>query len=95
MTLMKVGIFIPVYKESDQLEALIKTLITEPYPDKEIVVCVDEPTQKTKATIAEFEHIVKFRVSSERLGKVTALNKAVYETPCDTLLFLDSDVEIR
>jgi glycosyltransferase involved in cell wall biosynthesis len=92
---MKVGIFIPVYKESDQLEALIKTLITEPYPDKEIVVCVDEPTQKTKATIAEFEHIVKFRVSSERLGKVTALNKAVYETPCDTLLFLDSDVEIR
>ncbi|MCX6655273.1 MAG: glycosyltransferase family 2 protein [Candidatus Bathyarchaeota archaeon] len=37
----------------------------------------------------------KFRVSSERLGKVTALNKAVYETPCDTLLFLDSDVEIR
>jgi hypothetical protein len=37
----------------------------------------------------------KFRVSSERLGKVTAFNKAVYETPCDTLLFLDSDVEIR
>jgi glycosyltransferase involved in cell wall biosynthesis len=38
LTLIKVGIFIPVYKESDQLEVLIKTLITEPYPDKEIVV---------------------------------------------------------
>jgi cellulose synthase/poly-beta-1,6-N-acetylglucosamine synthase-like glycosyltransferase len=84
-----------VYRESDQLEPLIRTLIADPYPDKEIVVCVDEPTQKTEATIVALGDLVKFRVSSERLGKVAALNKAVDETPCDALLFLDSDVEVR
>jgi biofilm PGA synthesis N-glycosyltransferase PgaC len=92
---MKVGVFIPVYKESEQLEPLLMTLRTDPYPDKDIIVCADEPTEKTKALIEATGEGVKWRVSAERLGKVNALNAAVAEIPCDVIIFLDSDIEVR
>jgi hypothetical protein len=34
-------------------------------------------------------------MSGERLGKVTTLNDAVAGTECETLIFLDNDVEIH
>jgi poly-beta-1,6-N-acetyl-D-glucosamine synthase len=92
---MRVGVFIPVYRESEQLELLLRTLLADPYPEKEIVVCADEPTEKTNALIAAMDGAVKWRVSPERLGKVNALNAAVAETPCEVIIFLDSDIEVR
>ncbi len=91
---MKVGVFVPVYKESEQLKPLLKALIADPYQNKEIVVCADEPTERTRTLIAETGGIV-WRVSAERLGKVNALNAAVAEHPCDIIVFLDSDIEVR
>ena len=55
---MKVGVFIPVYKESEQLEPLLRALLADPYPDKEIVVCADEPTEKTRTLIADDGRVV-------------------------------------
>ena len=95
MASSKVGVFIPVYRESEQLEPLLRTLIADPYPEKEIVVCADEPAGKTDALIAAMGGNVKWRVSAERQGKVNALNAAVAENSCDIILFLDSDIEIR
>jgi len=92
---MKVGVFIPAYRESEQLGPLIETLLADTYPDKDIIVCIDEPTEKTKALIESMDGRVKFRVSAERNGKVKAINAAVKENPCDTIIFLDSDIEIR
>ncbi len=92
---MRVGVFIPVYRESEQLEPLLRGLLADPYPDREIVVCADEPTERTRALISELGDVVKWRVSAERLGKVNALNAAVAENPCDVILFLDSDIEVR
>ena len=60
-----------------------------------MVVCVDEPTEKTNALIAAMRDKAKFRVSAERLGKVNALNRAVEENPCDAIIFLDGDIEVR
>ncbi len=91
---MRVGVFVPVYQESEQLEPLLNSLIADPYPEKEIVVCVDEPTEETRALINGI-HTVKWRVSEERQGKVNALNAAVAENPCDVIVLLDSDVEVR
>ena len=92
---MNVGVFIPVYKESEQLEPLLQVLLADPYMNKEIIVCVDEPTEKTEVIIAAMGRDIKFSVSMERLGKVNALNKAVEANPCDIILFLDSDIEVR
>ncbi len=91
---MRVGVFVPVYKGSEQLEPLLRALIADPYPDKEIVVCADEPTERTRALIAEMS-AARWRISAERLGKVNALNAAVAENPCDVIIFIDSDVEVR
>ena len=52
---MNVGVFIPVYKESEQLEPLLQVLLADPYMNKEIIVCVDEPTEKTEVIITELE----------------------------------------
>ena len=95
MASTKVGIFIPVYRESEQLEPLLRSLIADPYPEKNIIVCADEPTGKTDALIVAIGGDVKWRVSAERLGKVNALNMAVTENPCDIILFLDSDIEVQ
>jgi glycosyltransferase involved in cell wall biosynthesis len=50
--MVRVGIFIPVYRESKHLEPLLHALIEDPYPDKRIVVCIDEPTDETRELIA-------------------------------------------
>jgi poly-beta-1,6-N-acetyl-D-glucosamine synthase len=92
---MKVGIFVPVYRESGQLKQLLDALLADPYRDKEIIVCVDDPTEKTTALVESMKSGVTFRVSAERLGKVNALNTAVQEHTCDIMLFLDSDIEIH
>ncbi len=92
---MKLGIFIAVYKESEQLEPLLRFLGEDAYQDKEIYVCVDEPTEKTKSLIDSIGGKITFRVSATRLGKVEALNSAVMETECDAMVFLDSDIEIH
>lgn len=66
----------------------------DPYPEKEIIVCIDEPTEKSGSLIEAYPGII-FRLSAERLGKVSALNAAVAESTGEYILFLDSDLEIR
>jgi poly-beta-1,6-N-acetyl-D-glucosamine synthase len=92
--LVKISVYIPVYKESRHLEKMLNCLTQDPYPEKEIVVCIDEPTPKSRSLIDEYPGVI-FRFSRERLGKVSALNAAVAETTGEYLLFLDSDLEIR
>ena len=78
-----------------QLEPMLRILLEDPYPEKEIVVCIDEPTQASERLVASLEEKVRFFVSRERKGKVAALNTAVKETNSDILLFLDSDLELH
>ena len=90
----KISVYIPVYKESRHLEAMLDCLTLDPYTEKEVIVCIDEPTEKSRSLIEAYPGII-FRLSAERLGKVSVLNAAVAETTGEYLLFLDSDLEIR
>ena len=92
---MDISIFIPVYKESDQLAGMLKELSTQNV-SKEIFVTVDDPTKdfSEKINQSEYEN-VKFIVNKERLGKANALNNTVKLSSGRVLLFLDSDVEIK
>jgi biofilm PGA synthesis N-glycosyltransferase PgaC len=73
---------------------MLDCLTRDPYPEKEIIVCIDEPTKKSRSLLEAYPGII-FRLSGERMGKVSALNAAVAETTGEYLLFLDSDLEIR
>jgi poly-beta-1,6-N-acetyl-D-glucosamine synthase len=89
-----ISIFIPVYKESDQLAGMLKELSTQNV-SKEIFVTIDHPTDTFCEKIKQLENKnVQFIVNKERVGKVNALNDTVKLSSGEVLLFLDSDVGI-
>jgi cellulose synthase/poly-beta-1,6-N-acetylglucosamine synthase-like glycosyltransferase len=89
-----VSIFIPVYKESNQLANMLKELSSQNV-EKEIFVTVDEPTVEFAKEIKNIEDKnVKVIINKERLGKANALNSNVKLSSAKVLLFLDSDVQI-
>lgn len=87
-----ISIFIPVYRESEQLIAILSRLSSQDV-DKEIVVTVDEPTDAFLEEMEQFSK-VRFLVNRQRVGKVNALNAAVKESTGRVLLFLDADLEL-
>ena len=89
-----VSIFIPVYKESNQLASMLKEL-SDQNVEKEIFVTVDEPTEEFSQEIKNIEDKnVKVIINKDRLGKANALNSTVKLSSAKALLFLDSDVQI-
>jgi len=89
-----VSIFIPVYKESDQLAGMLNKLGSQNV-SKEIFVTVDQPTDAFCEKIKHLEaKNIQFIVNNERMGKANALNSTVKLSTGKVLLFLDSDVGI-
>jgi biofilm PGA synthesis N-glycosyltransferase PgaC len=89
-----ISIFVPVYKESPQLEGMLDTLCPQNV-SKEIFVTVDAPTEDFTQEIKRLQREnVTFTVNQERMGKSSALNKTVQLSTGKVLLFLDSDVGI-
>ena len=91
---MDISIFIPVYKESDQIESMLGQLVGQNVT-KEIFITVDQPTQEFSKKISSLNLVgVKFNINKERVGKANALNSIVKFSTGKVLLFLDSDVGI-
>ena len=91
---MDISIFIPVYKESDQLAGMLNVLCKQNL-DKEIFVTVDAPTADFIQEIPQLKREdVHFTVNKERVGKSNALNDTVGLSKGKVLLFLDSDVGV-
>jgi len=87
-----ISVLIPVYRESDQLQSLLDQLLKDPYEKKEVIVVVDEPTEKSLKLADKYKDKVKFIFNKTRLGKVTALNNAVKQASGEILVFIDSDI---
>ncbi len=91
---MDISIFIPIYKNSNQIACILKELTSQNLK-KEIFVTVDEPTKEFSEKIKQLEDAnVKFLINEKRLGKANALNKTVELSSGKVLLFLDADVEV-
>ncbi|MGE5187539.1 MAG: glycosyltransferase [Betaproteobacteria bacterium] len=89
-----ISIFIPVYKESNQIEAMLNQLVSQNVT-KEIFVTIDQPTPEFNQKIENLNLAdVKIIINEERVGKANALNNAVKLSTGKVLLFLDSDVGI-
>ncbi len=88
-----ISIFIPVYKESDQLRSTVDRLLAQNV-DKEIFVTVDEATPKFLEETKQFDGKVTFIFNKERMGKANALNSTVKLSSGKALLFLDSDIQV-
>ncbi|NIM46285.1 MAG: glycosyltransferase, partial [Nitrososphaeria archaeon] len=90
----KISVLIPVYRESDLLPSLLRGLLNDPYDPKEIIVIIDEPTEKSLDMREELGGDVRFVLNGKRKGKANVLNEAVNESCGDILLFLDADVTL-
>jgi cellulose synthase/poly-beta-1,6-N-acetylglucosamine synthase-like glycosyltransferase len=89
-----VSIFIPVYRESNQLSSILNELNSQNVA-KEIFVTVDAPTDEFSQKIKNLENEnVKFIINKERIGKANAVNNTVKLSSAKVLLFLDSDIQI-
>jgi glycosyltransferase involved in cell wall biosynthesis len=93
---MKISIILPVYKNGSCLNEVLKSLSEDPYPEKEVIVIVDEPTEECLNTLNNFSNLNYFKIilNQKRKGKVNALNRGIEESSGELLLFLDSAVYI-
>ncbi|MEM2740911.1 MAG: glycosyltransferase family 2 protein [Nitrososphaeria archaeon] len=91
---MKISIILPVYRNGSCLNEILKSLSEDPYPEKEVIVIIDEPTKECLETLNNFSTINYFKIilNQKRKGKVNALNRGVEESSGELLLFLDSDI---
>ena len=87
-----ISVFIPVYKESQQLHSMLNKLVLQDV-NKEVFVTIDAPNERFLEKIQHFES-VKFIINQERLGKANALNNSVKLSSGKVLLFLDADIEL-
>ena len=92
MTLTDISIFIPVFRESEQLPAMLDRLSSQDV-DKQIVVTVDEPEESFLEEMKQFCD-VRVIVNRERIGKANALNDSVKSSSGKVLLFLDADIQL-
>ncbi len=90
----KVSVIIPVFRESDFLEGTLDKFLADRYRKKEIIVAMDEPTEKSLDTVRKFKKRVTFSVSRTRRGKASALNEVAKSADGDILFFFDSDNKI-
>jgi len=90
-----ISIFIPVFKESSQIDGMLDILCSQNV-SKEVFVTVDEPTEDFLAKIKQMERAnVSFIVNEARTGKANALNNTVKYSSGNVLLFLDSDISLN
>ena len=88
-----ISIFIPVFRESNELGSTLDNLLKQDV-EKEIFVTVDEATPQFIEASKRFEDKVKFIFNKERTGKANALNETVKFSTGKALLFLDSDIMV-
>lgn len=93
---MKVSVILPVYRNGLCLNEILNSLCEDTYPEKEIIVIVDEPTKECIDILKKFRNLNYFKIflNQVRKGKVSALNRGVEESSGELLLFFDSDVYI-
>jgi glycosyltransferase involved in cell wall biosynthesis len=92
LTETDISVFIPVYREAEQLANILKKLVLQDVA-KEIFVTIDAPSEQFLERIKQFSG-VKLLINEERIGKANALNKSVKLSSGKVLLFLDADIEL-
>lgn len=89
----RVSVLIPAYRGGRKLKRLLQRIISDPYPNKEIVVVVDEPDKEAIALADRLCDRARFVLNEERVGKAGALNQAIRLSTGEVFLFIDADTE--
>lgn len=95
----KLSIIVPACNEAEHIEAAVRTLLKQDYPELEIILVNDRSTDNTGAIVDQLA-VEDARVQAAHintlpagwLGKVHALHQGVQKSSGDWLLFSDADI---
>jgi cellulose synthase/poly-beta-1,6-N-acetylglucosamine synthase-like glycosyltransferase len=90
----KISVIIPSFKGSERLVKLVKKMLSLPYPNREVIVVLDEPLPGVAEELRKLRGVTLIERGA-RAGKVSALNTAIKCSTGELVVFLDDDVAVE
>ena len=87
----RISIVIPSYNQGRYLGASIKSVLSQGYPDLELIIIDGGSTDGSKDIIQRYELQLKYWVSEPDKGQSDAINKGFQKCTGDLITFLSSD----
>jgi glycosyltransferase involved in cell wall biosynthesis len=88
---MKISIIMPSYNQGKFVEQAIRSIIDQPYPDKEIIFMDGGSTDDTMAVVERYREHIAVCVSEQDRGQSDALRKGFDAATGDVLTWLNTD----
>jgi len=92
MSSPKVSVVIPAYNQADLLGETVQSVLTQTYPNFEVIVVNDGSPDHTNAVIAQInDPRLKYIVHEKNLGEPTARNTGINASTGEIIAHLDGD----
>lgn len=90
---MKVSLIIAVYKDTQALDLIIKSLYTQTYKNFEVVICEDGESKQMKEYINNIKDLDITHTTQEDIGvrKSQSQNNGIRNSSGEYLIFIDGD----
>ena len=88
---MNISVVIPTYNRYNVLKRALKSVYSQTYMSKEVIVIDDGSTDKTSHIAKDFPHIKYYYQKNS--GVSSARNLGIQNSTCEWIAFLDSDDE--
>ena len=86
-----VSIIIPLYNNRKSIEKAIQSVITQNYPNKELIVIDGGSTDGSQAVVKAYNDWIAYFISEKDNGIYDAMNKGIDKATGEWLFFLGSD----
>lgn len=87
----KISILMPSYNQGIYLEAAIRSVLSQDYPNKELILIDGGSTDNSLEIIKQYQSSLAYSVSEPDHGQAHALNKATAHVTGDIIGWLNSD----
>jgi glycosyltransferase involved in cell wall biosynthesis len=86
-----ISITVPSFNQGHFIGATIESVISQNYPNLELIIVDGGSTDETVEVIKRYEHHIKWWVSEDDQGQANAINKGMSHATGDILAWLNSD----
>lgn len=88
---MKISVIMVTYHAEKTMRRAISSIISQSYPDKELIIIDGKSTDGTVEIIKEYEPYLAYWISEPDAGVYDAMNKGIMHATGDVIAFLNSD----
>ena len=88
---MKISIVIPTYNQAAYLEATLRSVLDQNYPELELIVCDGGSTDGTREILERYSAQLAWWVSEKDRGQTDAINKGLRRITGEVWSYLNSD----